>query len=204
MSGEFKQVIKDGGKVDKLSCSVNLKAFYKDLHNYLVDKGYKDIIDDPEGGYLDYQAKKGEFVDNKANLNRTGDMFEKKLYIMKKDGITEIEIMWKAKRKSEQSSYGRYEFKLDLVCRNMKDVEIVEGNSKKVVQKGGWEFRNEFVYINTFEKDYLDKIPFLSKFPKIKEYLFEMMQGKLVEKDIDDGFTKFYPGIFSIIQKHFK
>jgi len=206
----YSKTLKAGGKVEKLVKPVNLRAFYMEMHDFLVAKGFKDDLDDPdfkpkfdtyEG--LDNQTKAGEFTENKDNLNRTGDMFEKHFYLMKKDGVTELEFKWFAKRKAEYSVNGWFTFKLDVTVRNMKDVEIVNGSKKTVLQSGGWEFRNEFVYKNNFKEAKLVKVPFVKNSPFLKDLFFEKFQGKLIEADEKFGEEKMLPAIYSVINKHF-
>lgn len=206
----YSKKIKDGGKVDKLVKPINLKAFYNEMHDWLVSKGFKDMLNDPDNSLkyetfegLDNQTKAGEFTDNKANLNRTGDMFEIKFYQMKKEGVTELEIAWKAKRKAEHSINGWFEFKLDLVVRNLKDVEIVDGAKKTNLQSGAWEFRNELVYYNNFKEAKIMKMPIIKNFHFLQELFFEKFHGPLIEADEKFGEEKLLEGIYSVINKHF-
>lgn len=203
-TGMFEGKIKDGGKVEKLVAAIDLRAFYMDLHDTLVAKKFTDIIDNPDGGFLNNQTKAGEFTDNKAYMNRTGDMFEKKFYVFKKDGVpTEIEILWKAKKKSEITDYGWYEIKIDLVCRFITNKEILDGNKKIVLQSGGWEFRNEVIYKNNMIKKYLNTIPFVKNSKFLKEMYYEHMYVDKIEYDIDFGEHKIMKIIYTVIDKHF-
>ncbi len=201
--GIFQETIKDGGKVEKLVTPINLRAFYNELHDTLVKNKFKDMLNDPDGDFLNNQAKAGEFVDNKANLNRTGDMFEIKFFLMKKEGVSEIEIQWKARKNSIITDYGWYEFKFDLVCRNMKDIDILEGNKKITLQSGGWEFRNEIVYKNNMIKKYLHKIPIVKNSPYLQKVYFEHIYMDKIEHDIIFG-EKILKIIYKVIDKHFK
>lgn len=185
------------GICEKLTARVDLRAFYKELHAHLVDKGFKDTWD--PGNH----ANAGEFVDNKANLNRTGDMFETEFMTLSNGKQKEIEVKWSAVKKVPDSTYGTIIFKFDLSCRNMKDVEFLEHGQKKVMQEGGWEFRNGFIYKNNVVDEYLSKIPFIKDSPTLKKFFFEFFYGDSVERDISVVMSKVKPGIYGIIDKHF-
>jgi len=176
--------------------TTNLKAFYKELHDFLVDKKFKDTIS--PGGH----AKMGEQVDAKT-LNRTGDMFEKQFITIDNGWAKEIEIRWEAVKKLN-SKYGSVTFNLDLVCRDMRDKEILDGNSKKVMQIGKWEFRNKLIYKSTIVEKFLNKVPIVKNSDTLKEmYLRNIYKDKL-EEEVMIVFTKVKPGIYKIIHKYFR
>ena len=203
-SGKIEKKIYGNGKVDKIVAGINLKAFYKDLHEALVNSNFKDILNDPDGGFFDYQTKKGEYTDNKANLNRTGDMFEKKFIWIKKDnGNVDLEFEWYAKKESVITQHGRFEVKIYLVCRNIEKIEKLVGNNKVKLDSGGWEFRNEIVYKNSVISDFLHKIPFVKNSPILQEMYINFVYGGKIKQDINYGETRVFSAIYSVIDKHF-
>jgi len=202
--GEIEELIYGGGKVDKLVAAINLKDFYNDLHDTLVNKKFKDILNDPDGEFLDNQTKAGEFTDNKPNMNRTGDMFEKKFYWVKKsESALEMEMEWYAKKKSEITEHGWFEVKIYLVCRHIVEVEKLVGNKKIKLQSGGWEFRNEIKYKNNMIKKYLHNIPIVKNHKFLQKLYFESMYAKKIEQDIHFAEQKIFSIIYNVIDKHF-
>lgn len=176
---------------------INLKAFLLDLHAFLVREGFKDQIK-PEQYSL-----AGEWVDQAANLNRTADMFEESFVIIDNGGSKEYEITWQSQLKLPTSDYGWAFFKLNLVVRGMKEKEILEGNNKKVLQSGKWEFRNVIEYQNTIKEDYLKKIPFVKNSDYLKKMYLYNFYAEKVEEEIMFVLTKVKGGVYGIINKHF-
>lgn len=198
-------IIKDGGTMEKLVKSVDIRAFYNELHDVLVAKNFKDIFFDPDSGdFFNHQTKAGEFTNNKENLNRKGDMYEIKFTKVINSDVTELEFVWKCKKKAEFSNTGWFEVKIDLTSRNIKDIEIVNGSSKKVLQFAGWEFRNEILYKNNVIKKKLNKIPFVKNSEIIKDLYINHMYAKTLESDIHFGEHKIYGLIYGVINKYFK
>ena len=72
------------GKLDKYVATTNLRAFYMELREVLVDWYFKDLLgsvaERKKGFFFEGGAKRGEFVENKIYHNRTADMFEKRFY----------------------------------------------------------------------------------------------------------------------------
>lgn len=187
-----------GGKVEKFTCMVDLRAFYMEMHDVLVAKGFKDVLQ--PGGY----AKAGEWVHAGKNLNRTGDIFEKEFITIEHGSKREVEIRWEAVQSIPTSVYGSIIFKLDLVCRNIQDKEILVGNEKKIMQSGGWEFRNSIIYQNTILKDFLQNIPFVKNFPMLQQLYLEKFYEPKVNEDIFEFlFPKTKAAIYGVIHKHF-
>lgn len=205
-TGVMSMVLKDS-ILEKVTVSINLKGFYNDLHDALVKQGFKDMLGEKKnkdvGDFFDEQAKKGEFVDNKVNLNRTGDMYETMFYTMRKSHATELEIKWFARLAAPYSKYGWYEYEFYLVVRNMKDVEIMEGGNKIILQSGTWELKNKITYKNKVIKDYLWKIPFVKDSHTIMDLYVEKIHHKVLEKDIVFGVSKVKPYIYKIFENHF-
>ena len=177
--------------------TTQIKAFYAELHAFLVKHRFKDTHS--PGGH----AKKGELVDAKV-LNRTGDMFETYFCIIDSGWAKEIELKWEAVVNLPTSSYGNAYFSLDLVCRNMQDKEILDGNNKKVMQKGKWEFRNKISYENTIVKDFIDNIPIIKNSKTLKEIYLRNMYEKKIEEEVVFVMSKVKAGIYGIIYKYFR
>lgn len=205
-TGIISQIVKDG-ILEKITIPINLKEFYNELHDALLKQGFKDMLgekkDKDVGKFFDYQAKKGEFIDNKSNLNRTGDMYETMFYQMKKAHATELEIKWYAKLSSPYSPYGWYEYEFYLVVRNMKDIEIIKNGNKKTLQNGSWEIKNKIIYKNSIIRDYLLTIPFVKNHPKLMELYLNKIYGHHLEEDINFGILKVKPYIYSVFNKYF-
>lgn len=185
---------------------VNLRQFYKDMHDVLDGMGFKDVID--VGGHI----KKGEQPDQKHKDvfgndipgNRAGDMYEQKFMWSKKpDGSVEFEVGWLAQSGSPHSPYGKYTFKMDLVCRRMQDKEFIQGNNKTVLQAGTWEFRNSLNYENSYIKDYLDKLPLVKNSPGLKKICLHQFHNNLILADLKTG-EKVAKEIKGVIHKHFR
>jgi len=213
---KIEKTIHGGGKVDKFGAVINLKAFLMELYNWFEKENFKDILGENTSKkklFLDGWAKKGEFIDNKAKdisgndipNNRTGEMYETKYVLIKKDFANEFEIAWKCFKSSAHSSYGWYEVKIDLVVRDMKDIEIMENGTKKIMQSGTWEFRNQIIYKNSYYEDYLQELPFIKDRPYLQDLIFNRFHKKLVHEDFyTKGLLKLKPTIYGIINKHFK
>lgn len=196
------------GKLDKFIATTNLRAFYMELHEILIDWGFLDMLGTPEdmkkGIFFEGQANKGEFVENRINLNRSRDVFEKRFMWSKKaDGTVEFELIWEARAKTPHSESGWLEFKLDLVCRRIVNKEILDGNNKKVLQQGTWEFRNVFIYKNNIVTDYLNKIPIVKNSSTLKKLYLHHLYEHTLNDDIEFCETHLMPLIVNIINKYF-
>ena len=159
------------------------------LHELFLKLNFKDIYGTKEdvkvGNFFEQGHKQGEFVDPKGNLNRRGDMYEYYFVTTKAKDVTEYEIKWRARKKAEHSKYGWIEFKFDLTIRNCKDIEILEGNSKKTLQSGSWEFRNDMTYKNSVEMNYINKIPIVKNYDYLKKIVFGVFFEKTLENDVE-------------------
>lgn len=201
MKGE-KIALMDGA-LKKYNADVNLKAFYKELHDWLVEH---DFVDSSFDFYKDIKKKKGEF-ENNDNLTRNEDYFEKKFVIIKKpDGGAELEIVWEAKTKALPiTNYGKVFFKLDLSVRNWNKKEFLdENNQKKVLDSGGWEFRNKLEYQNTVVEDFLSTVPIVKNSDRLKELYLKSLYMNKVEEEVEQHvIPKILETIQGIIEKHF-
>lgn len=203
-NGIIKEEVYGGGKVDKFVGQINLKNFYNDLHDALVGMGFKDVKgkDWKHQKYLKGWAKAGEMVD--AEENRTGDMFEHHFqWTEQENGWIDFELKWRAMLESDLTPYGWLVFELNLDCRNLHDVELLEGNSKKVIQEGGFEFRNKCTYYNSLHRDYLNNIPFVKNSPLLKTFYQNRMYGEILEKELHWAEHDVIHGIYHVIEHHF-
>jgi len=198
----------EGGKTQKLTKPINLRNFYMDLHQLLVDEGFKDMLgtkkDQTDGKFLGNWAKQGEFVDNKGNLNRTGDMFEKSYTLITHEHGKTIQIVWQAFKKTPYGDHGWVEFKLDVQSPFMSDKEILVGNNKKVLQSGTFEFRNSITYKNLVVKKYLNKIPIVKNSPFLKDFYLNNLFKKSLENDLDYCGDKVAGKINKLIGSYFR
>ena len=194
-----------GKKTQKYSKPANLKNFYMEMHNLLVEEGYKDMLGTEDkqkkGDFQDGWSKAGEFIDGKNN--RAGDIFEKQFFLVVKPVAKDIEILWKAFKKTPYSKYGWMEFEMNLSNRFMQDKEYLEGNNKKVLQGGSWEFRNSFVYKNNVILEYLDKIPFVKNSPILKNFYINYIYKDTLQNDANYCDEKLHPKLQKLIDKHF-
>jgi len=138
-----------------------------------------------DGKFLGNWAKQGEFVDNKGNLNRTGDMFEKSYTLITHEHGKTIQIVWQAFKKTPYGDHGWVEFKLDVQSPFMSDKEILVGNNKKVLQSGTFEFRNSITYKNLVVKKYLINIPLVKNSPFLKDFYLNNLFKKSLENDLE-------------------
>ena len=100
-------------------------------------------------------------------------------------------------------------FELNLSNRNMRNVEILDGNNKITLQDGGWELRNKMEYKNVVLREKFKKLQYITKWtPFSEEYLKEIMSKMWFEKNVDHEIEvmrrKCYDKIKEIIDKHFK
>lgn len=196
------------GKLDKFVATVNLRAFYMELHEILIDWGFLDMLGTSEdmktGDFFEGHAQKGEFVENKINENRSRDVFEKRFMWSKKaDGTVEFELVWEARYKTPHTDFGWLEFKLDLVCRRIVNKEILDGNNKKVLQQGTWEFRNLFIYKNNVVPKYLNNIPIIKSSDTFKKIYLDNLYEHTLNDDIEYCENNLMPLIINIINKYF-
>lgn len=196
------------GKLDKYVATTNLRAFYMELREVLVDWYFKDLLgsvaERKKGFFFEGGAKRGEFVENKIYHNRTADMFEKRFMWSKKaDSTVEFELIWEARFKTPHSEFGWLEFKLDLVCRRIVNKEVLDGNTKKVLQQGAWEFRNLFIYKNNIVDRYLKGIPFVKNHKFLRKIYLDHMYKHTLDNDVEYCEHEIMPIIQNLIKKYF-
>jgi len=186
---------------------VDLRGFFKDFNETLQNNSvatFTDMLGTPlgkgKGDFFEQYAKKGEFPKPGPHHTRTSNMFETHHVWAKHDGFFEFETHWFAKCKTKYSSFGWVEFKLDLVCRKMEEIEI-EG--KKLI-KGSWEFRNQLFYKNNYIIKYLHTIPFVRDSAWMQQMLIDHTYYQNLMRDIDFVDTKVREVIWNTIFKHFK
>lgn len=196
------------GKLDKYIATVNLRAFYMELHEVLIDNRFKDVLGTEEeknmGNFFDGGANRGEFVENGSYMNRINDVFEKRFMWSKKpDSTVEFELHFEARHTTTYSEYGWLYFKLDLVCRRIVNKEILEGNTKKILQQGTWEFRNIFLYRNNIIPKYLNNIPIVKNNHTLKHLYLHQWYEHALEYDIGYCEHDLIPIIQNLINKYF-
>jgi len=196
------------GKQDRYVCTTNLRAFYIEMHEILREWGFSDMQGDIEeqklGTFFNGQAKKGEFVEPTYYENRSPDMYEKKfMWSTKADKTVEMEYEWYARYKTPHSEWGWVEIKIYLVCRRITNKEVLEGNTKKILQYGSWEFRNEFVYKNSIIPNYLNKIPIIKNSENLKEIYIHNLYEETIEEDMHFCQKEVMPLIKNIMNKYF-
>lgn len=212
--GSLTATFMDGGKY-AYGKQMNLRDFYTELGKTLTESGWDDITWDKDPKFFSNvnatsKLKKGELADTKQ-LKRNKNMYEQKFFWCDKgDGAFDVEIIWKAKKKG--SLYGDESvvaFELNLSNRNMRNVEILDGNNKITLQDGGWELRNKMEYKNVVLREKFKKLQYITKWtPFSEEYLKEIMSKMWFEKNVDHEIEvmkrKCYDKIKGIIDKHFK
>ncbi len=196
------------GKLDKLVATTNFRAFYMEMREILVDFGFKDMLGNPNetklGIFFEHQAARGEFVENKTYLNRVADVYEKKFMWSKKaDSTVEMEMEWYARYKTPHSRWGWCEVKIYLVCRRIVNVEVLDGNNKKILQQGSWEFRNEYTYKNNIVTQYLNTVPIVKNSHLLKDIYLEHLYEKTLDQELDFCQHEIIPLIKNIIKKYF-
>lgn len=195
------------GKLEKYTKNVNLKAFYKEMHAFLLNNDFKDIMgekkDKDVGDFIEGWVKAGEFTENNNNENRSGDMYETHFSWSNNGPTVDFELIWECILKSKITEHGWYYFKLDVVNRNMKDVEILNGNTKEVLQSGSWEFRNNIIYRNSIKRNYLNKIPFVKNSPGLQNMYLHYIYEKTLDDDFHYGIHVVHAGIYNLLKKHF-
>lgn len=200
------------GETEFYKTLVNLRGFYNELHDKLIDNeiGVKfvDVMgtkkEKEEGNFFDKQRPNSVKEDPKRWQTRTGDMFEKHFVWAKHDGYNEVEIKWHFKAPAKFSQFGWIEIQIDLVNRFVADKEVLIGNTKKVLQDGTWEFRNKMYYRNSVILKNVKNIPIVKNSPNLIQLYVDHLYYKTLLNDIDYCKYKIKPFIYSIINKHFK
>jgi len=192
--------------------TIDLRAFIKELATVMntnKDVPFTDymISGEDDMGYDKFYegyGKGSEFTKTGEHWNRGDNFYEKEFSWMKYPGCSECEFVWKAKAKTKYSNFGWVEFKMDLVCRRILDVEVVVNGKKKIMQKGSWEFRNTLHYYNSYVKNQLMKIPFVSSSNELQRLMFDHAYFPTIKRDIAFVDAKVKPIIWNVIYKHFK
>lgn len=183
------------------SAAIDLKKFYTGLAEKFTKEDCKDALD------IGYYVKEGEMIGEKGEeSNRTHNIFEKKFFYNDVGGgAKEIELVMEAKRNTYVLDGGFVTFKLDMVCRRIMPQEILQGNDKKVLQQGNWEFRNKIIYFNPklakkCEK-YAKFIPFFGS--KAPEIILNIFFGHQLHADMEYAEEKVAPIMTDFISEHF-
>ena len=211
--GSLTTTFMDGGKF-AYGKALDFRSFYMELADLLYNKGWDDITwsEDPKffsNVSATSEMKKGELADTKS-LKRNKNMYEQNfVWSDKGDSSFDIELVWMARKKSEIfSDNACVMFKLSMANRRMVNTEILEGNNKKTLQDGNWEFRNEMKYKNIYFRNKFKKLKYITKWtPFSEEYLKDIMIKIWYEKEVDHDIALFkrkaYEPIKELITKHF-
>lgn len=203
---------------EKLTAQVDLRAFYKEMFTTLINEGFID------GSQREAKALQHEAVEtfgvlvNPANDKwgggikgtRHNGMFEQKYRLVKQpDGKThDYETDWYFRKKTPVLGWW-YNFQISIACRNYQNIEVINGNSKKVLQSGTWEFRNQaFMQPSNEEfKNIEKKLKILEPFVSAKRmenimlnhiWFKKIQYDKLWCKKTANGY------VYKVINKHFK
>lgn len=186
------------GQCKKYTANLNLKAFYNELHDLLVDKSFTDR------NFIGIPLKKGEFLNN-DDLTRNQDYFEKKFVVINKGDSKEIEITWEAHtNKVPFTSHTVIEFTFAIECRNWQVKEVLDGNQKKTFDTGTWELRNKLYYNNFIVKNYLKTIPFVKNSENLQKLYLKYIHMPKVKAELEKHVKpKVIKPIADLIEKYF-
>lgn len=192
------------GETHSYSKLVDLPSFLKEFAATLLDRGFQDMVGEQKkqdiGEFFNFQA--GPMEHANGSNRRTANMYEKKMVTIKNQGNAfEVEIQWKARRKI--SDYGWFEFHMDLQNHTGKEVEVLEGNNKKILLSGKWEFRNKFIYKNNIMRKYLKKTPWVKNSEFLQKMYINHIYKKELAMDIAITEEKFCGLIKKQIEKYF-
>lgn len=193
------------GNVIKYSKNIDFVGFYKALVGHFENEGFKDMLgpDQGNGNFLNGQAGAGEQVNEVTN--RTGNMYEYHFMALKeKNGNTNFEVYLKARLHSSITPYGWIEVKFNIENRFYKDVEILEGNNKKVLQAGTWEIRNEILYKNSVYKDYLSNVPIVKNSSLLKDFYFNQIYHKIFLEELHWAEHNVLHDLYHVIDHYFE
>ena len=196
------------GMVFKYSSPADLGAFFGDFAEALRKKGFKDMMGQPslikKGKFFDFMMKEGEFDDPDGMKNRIGPIYEIRYDHTQSDPQTfHLHVEWKARIGARNSSYGWYEFVMDFTAINVKDYEILEGNNKKVLKQGTFEFRNRLFYKNSIILDFLNDVPYVKNSDSLKKAYINYVHMPAIKGDLEEGHHVLAPFIRSEVEKHF-
>ena len=207
-----------GGLTFSYMKTLDHRIFMKEFISKIRGLGFKDIVgtsDEIEkGNFFGYQANLGVYEStNKIQDNegfekpnvRVADTYEtRSAMLFTIEGSIEIEWEIKAYKPADlNKSFGRYELKVELVCRNGKEVEELVGNKKKKLIKGQWEFRNYFKYVDSVIPNHINKIPIVKKFNFLKQGFMDHLYHKKLGFEENHMENYLFPKFNEIVLKHF-
>ena len=202
---------------EKLRARIDFKQFYKDLFNSLMSNGFVDgseyanhlTNENQETAGILVEAGDDGKIDGFGGTRHNGFFEKKHRYLENPEGgVFDLEVEWYFRTKSPVLGWW-CEFTMNIAVRDFQNVEIVEGNSKKVLQQGLWEFRNKgFFHPSQEDFDGLKKKfgilkPFVSEQRMEKIYLNHFMFNDL-NHDIDWGRTIAASALTDVLDKYFK
>ena len=204
--------VKEDPKKEYKTCEVDLGAFYKEMREALQENslavefkdkwGTSDSI--KKGEFFEYSAELSEYKDTWGDLTRPPGVFEKRfLWQTSLDGPIEFETRWEGRCETKFSSYGWFEFALDIQARNVEIREVLVGNKKVKRHHATWEFRNSFVYKNKIIPDLLQNLKYIRSNPKLQQLYLDFAYYKTLENDMVYCAHDLFPLIYGVILKHF-
>ena len=207
--------IKYKGEIPKkayINTAVDLGAFYKEFRNVLLnnwenieftDKHGK-LSEQKKGNFLEHYPTSAEYKDPAGGLLRPEGIYIHHYVWAKHNGFEEHECVWWARCKATYSKRAWYEFRMRIDVRNLVEREVLEGNKKKKLYYGTWEFRNEMYYKSKIIPDFLHKIPIVRNSPVLQELYMDYTYYNTMKADMVYIRSKIIPMLYEVINKHFK
>ncbi|MCH8519911.1 MAG: hypothetical protein LAT82_04105 [Nanoarchaeota archaeon] len=208
---------------EKLTAQVDFKAFYKELFTTLIQE---DFIDGSERSDSDRDgfALKNENVEKYGILIGAGEdsviegfegtrhngFFEKRQRFVKYStgDNYDFETTWHFRKKTPVLNWW-FDFKMDIACRDYRNVEVVVNGQKKIMQQGLWEFRNKgFLLPSKKRYGQIVKItqslePFISQ-QRLENIMLNLIWFKKIMYDKEWCETKGCDYIYDVLNKHFR
>ncbi|MFT4243999.1 MAG: hypothetical protein ACMXYB_00910 [Candidatus Woesearchaeota archaeon] len=208
---------------EKLTAKVDFKGFYKELFIQLIKEGFIDGSEYPSSDG-DGFALKNENVEKFGILVNPGQdgvikgfegtrhngFFEKRQRFVKYStgDAYDFETTWHFRTKTPVLEWW-FDFKMDIACRDYKNVEVIVNGQKKIMQQGLWEFRNKaFMFPRLTRIKEIEKItkslePFISQ-KRMENIMLNIIWFNKIKYDEHWCKTKGCDYIYDIINKYFK
>lgn len=205
---------------EKLTAQVDFKAFYKELFTQLIKEGFIDGSEHVKNS----DALKNENVEKFGILvgggeddviegfkgTRHNGFFEKRQRFVKySTGDTyDFETTWHFRKETPVLNWW-FDFKMDIACRDYRNVEVMVNGQKKVMQQGLWEFRNKaFMFPKSGRFEQIKKItqslePFVSQ-QRLENIMLNIIWFKKIMYDKEWCETKGDAYIYDVLNKHFR
>jgi hypothetical protein len=206
---------RDTGKVDNFVGFYDVKKFYGEFIDLLTYNRYGRFVhryansdkDEEVGKFIGSYADLGEHIVTSEMHGGNGFEVRFRFDEMVEEGTFEVE--WEVKARTESgkgkfSPYGWIEFNMEMVNRFSPRKEVVEGNEKKVLYGGKWEFRCQYLYKNNLIPKYLNTLPIIKNNHKLKHLYIEHIAKKSILKDIWIFENRIVPMLQDFINDFFK